>query len=64
MLVSLRVRTLGVSDAGGAAVVRLEFGQDPVAGRVHHLHAFSGHHVIHHVSAGGQTWGNSLSFNV
>lgn len=64
MLVSRRVRTLGVSDAGGAAVVGLGFGQDPVAGGVHHLHAFSGHHVIHHVSAGGQTWGHSLSFNM
>lgn len=58
------MRTLGVSDTGGAAVVGLGFGQDPVAGGVDHLHAFSGHHVVHHVSAGGQTWSHGLSFNM
>ncbi len=64
MWIGCGMRTLGVSDTGGAAVVGLGFGQDPVAGGVDHLHAFSGHHVVHHVSAGRQTWSHGLSFNV
>lgn len=53
MLSWWRVCTLDVSDAGGAAIVGMLFGMHPIARGVHHLHALSGHIVVHHVIAGG-----------